>query len=144
MKKVGCVAYGMAAVAILLLGAQDAENSLLWLHDFSSTGMFALGLAATAFATFGPFALSLGCWRLAGRFHPMWPLHLLFIPCAYAIFYAGASLLNFADGWSGTDEPASYALTAALLLLGLTVLVHAAALAFAIVAAIHHRRGNVR
>ncbi len=100
-----------------------------------------LGLAATAFASFGPFALSLHCWRLAERVHTRWAVHLLFIPCAYAMVYAGASLLNFAS--PGTDEPAGYALTAAYLLLGLTVLVHAAALTFEIVTAIRRRRANV-
>lgn len=143
MNKVGGVVYGMAAIAILLLAAQDVENALLWLHDFSSsTGMFALGLAAAAFASFGPFALSVWCWRLAGRVRPIWGVHLLFIPCAYAIVYAGASLLDFADGRPETDEPAGYALTAAFLLLGLTVLVHAAALALGIIAAIRRSRAN--
>ena len=142
MKSGGGVAYVVAAVVILLLAAKDVEKALLWLHDFSnSAGMFALGLAA-AFASFGPFALSLWCWHLAGRVQPRWAVHLLFIPCAYAIVYAGASLLDFADGRPGTDEPAGYALTAAFLLLGLTVLVHAAALAFGVAAAIR-RRANV-
>lgn len=131
MNKAGGVAYGGAAVAVLMLAAQDVENALLWLHDFSSsTGMFALGLAAAAFTSFGPFALSLWCWHLAGSVHPKWVVHLLFIPCAYGMVYAGASLLDFADGRSGTDEPAVYGLTAAFLLLGLTILVHSAALAF--------------
>jgi hypothetical protein len=57
--------------------------------------------------------------------------------------HAGASLLDIADGRTGTGEPAGYALTAAFLLLGLTILVHSAALAFAIVAAIR-RRANAR
>jgi hypothetical protein len=138
-KRIG-VAYGAAAVAILLLSAQDAENALLSLHDFSSsTRMFVLGLAAAAFASFGPFVLSLCCWYLAGRVHRKWAVHLLFIPCAYLIVYVGASLLDFADGRPWTDEPASHAFVAAVLLLGLTVLVHTAALTFEIVAAI--RRG---
>lgn len=144
MKNVGGVAYVVAAVAILLLAAKDVENALLRLHDFSSSaGMFALGLAAVAFASFGPFALSLWCWRSAGRVRPGWAVHLLFIPCAYAIVYAGASLLDLADGRPWTDEPAGYALTGAFLLLGLTILVHAAALAFGIVAAIRRRRAHV-
>lgn len=144
MKNVGGVAYVAAAVVILLLAANDVENALLWLYDFSSSaGMFALGLAAAAFATFGPFALSLCCWHLVGRVQPRWAVHLLFIPCAYAIVYAGASLLDFADGRPETDEPAAYALTAAFLLLGLTVLVHAAAVACEIAAAIRRRRANV-
>lgn len=144
MKKVGGVAYGAAAVAILMLSAQDVQNALLWLHDFSSsTSMFALGLCGTAFASFGPFALSLCCWRLAGRVHPKWAVHLFFIPCAYAMVHAGASALDIADGRPWTDEPAGYALTAAFLLFGLTVLVHAAALTFEIGAAIRRRRANL-
>jgi hypothetical protein len=144
MKEFGGVAYGAAAVIILVLSAQDVQNALLWLHDFSSsTSMFALGLAGTAFASFGPFALSLCCWRVASRVYPRWAVHLLFIPCAYAIVQAGVSVLDFADGRPWTDEPAGYALTAAFLLLGLTVLVHAAALIFEIGAAIR-RRANVR
>ena len=143
MTKIGGVAYGAAAVAILMLCAQDVRNALLWLHDFSSsTSLFALGLAGTAFASFGPFALSLVCWRVAGRVHPRWAVHLLFITCAYAIVYAGASILDFADGREWTDEPAGYALVAAFLLLVLTVLVHAAALTFEIVAAIRRRRAK--
>lgn len=144
MNNVGAVAYGAAAVVILALSAHDVENGLLWLHDFSSsTSMFALGLAAAAVVSFGPFALSLCYWRLAGRVHSRWAVHLLFIPCAYAIVYAGASVLDFADGRSWTDEPKGYALVAAVLLFCLTVLVHAAALAFEIVAAIRRRRANV-
>jgi len=140
MNKVGGVAYGAAAVLILVLLAQDVRNALLWLHDFSSsTSMFALGLAAVALATFGPFALSLCCWRLAARVRRRWAVHLLFIPCAYAMVWAGASVLDFADGRPFTDEPAGYALLAAFLLFVLTVLVHAAALAFEIVAAIRRR-----
>jgi hypothetical protein len=143
MNKVGWVVYAAAAVGILLLAAQDVQNALLWLHDFSaSTAMFALGLAAAACASFGPFALSLSCWRLAGRVRSAWAVHLLFIPCACAIVYAGASLVDIADGRAGTDEPAVYALTAAFLLLCLTVLVHAAALAAAILAATRARRAN--
>ena len=145
MNKVGGAAYAAAAGVILLLSGQEVQNALLWLHDFSSsTRMFALGLAGTALASFGPFALSLWCWRLAGRVRPRWAVHLLFIPCAYAIVYAGASLLDLADGRPGTDEPAGYALVAAFLLLGLTVVTHAAALIFEIVAAIRRRRANVR
>jgi hypothetical protein len=140
MNKLGGVAYGAAAILILWLLAQDVRNALLWLHDFSSsTSMFALGLAAVAFASFGPFALSLWCWRLAGRVRAGWAVHLLFIPSAYAMVWAGARLLDFADGRPFTDEPAGYALLAAFLLLVLTVLVHAAALAFEIVAAIRRR-----
>jgi hypothetical protein len=142
MNKVGGIVYGAAAVLILVLCARDLQNPLLWLHDFSSsTSMFALDLAAVAFASFGPFALSLCCWRLAGRIHLKWAVHLLFIPCACAMLYLGASLLTFADGRRWADEP-GYALIPAILLLGLTVLVHAAALTFEIVAAIR-RRANV-
>ena len=141
MKKVGGVAYAVAAIVILLLAAKDVENALLWLHAFStSTSTFAFCLAATAFATFGPFALSLWCWRVVGRVHSTWVVHLLFIPCAYAIVYIGASALDFADGRPGSDEPAGYALVAAFLLLGLTVIVHAAALTFGIVDAIRRHR----
>lgn len=145
MNKVGGVAYRLAAVVILVLSAQDIENALFWLHDFSSsTGMFALGVAAAAFASFGPFGLSLYCWHMAERVHSRWAVHLLFISCAYAMVHAGASVLDFADGHPSTDEPADNALMAAYLLLGLTVLVHGAALTFEIVAAIRRSRANVR
>lgn len=131
------LAYVVAAIIILALSARDVENALLWLHDFSrSASMFALGIAAVAFASFGPFALSLWCWRLTGCVHRRWVVHLLFIPCAWAMVYAGASLLDFADGRSWTDEPADYALMAAVLLLGLTVLAHVTALIVELVAAI--------
>src|SRR5688500_11215841 len=105
MSKVGGVAYGVTAAVILMLVAQDMENGLLFRHDFSDNkGMFALGLGAVAFATFGPFALSLWCWRLAGRVQPRWAVHLLFIPCAFAMVYAGTSLLNFANGHPGINK----------------------------------------
>ena len=52
MNTVGGVAYGAAAVLILLLCARDLQNPLLWLHDVSSsTSMFALALAAVACAS---------------------------------------------------------------------------------------------
>ncbi|HEX9954822.1 MAG TPA: hypothetical protein VGB48_06360 [Allosphingosinicella sp.] len=143
MSKAGGIAYGVAAVLVFLLAAQPAWNALLWLHSFSSsTGMFALGLAAVAFASFGPFALSLCCWRLARSVPAAWSVHLLFVPCAYAMVYAGASVLNLADGRPGTDEPAGYAMMPAFLLLGLAILVHSAAFAFAVVAAFR-RRANI-
>jgi hypothetical protein len=140
MSKAAGPVYGAAALAILILAAQDMHNALLWLHDFSISGsMFVLGLAGVALATAGPFAMSLWCWRLAARLRPRWAVHLLFIPCAYAMVRAGASVLDYADGAPWTDEPAGYALIAAYLLFPLTFLVHAAALAFEAVAAIRRR-----
>lgn len=140
MSKAGGGVYGGAAVMVLLLVARDLENAFFWLHDFSSsTNMFALAIAAAAFATFGPFALSLWCWRLAGSARSGWAVHLLFIPCAYLMVSAGAWLLNHADGRAGTEEPADHALIGAFLLLSLATLVHSVALAVEIVAAIRRR-----
>ena len=143
--RIASVTYGVTAVAILVLTAQDVGNAILWLHAFSSsTGMLALSLAAVSIATSGPLALSVCVWRLAARVDRRWALHLLFIPCACGIVYLAAALLDFVDGRRETDEPASFALTAAFLLLGLTILVHAAALAVETTAASRRRRTQVR
>jgi len=140
MHRVNGAAYGAVAVVVFLVCAQDVQNALLWLHDYSSsTTMFGVGLAGTAFASFGPFLLSLCCWRLAARIHARWAVHLLFIPCAYAFFYIGAFVMDTADGRPWTNEPADHALVPASLLLCLTVLVHAVALALEIGAMIRRR-----
>jgi hypothetical protein len=141
MTKVGGLLYGAAAVVLLMLCSGDVGQALLWLHDYSSsTGMFALGVAAVVFATFGPLAWSLCCWGMARRVQHRWAVHLLSISGAYAVVHVGALLLDFADGRPWSDEPAGYALVGAFLLFGLTVLVHAAALLFEFVAAVRRRR----
>ena len=145
MNKVGGVAYGAVAVLALLLFVDGYENPLFWFRDVSSssTGMFAVGLVATAFATFAPFALSLYCWRLAQRVQLRWAVHLLFLPCAFAMFVAGLLMLDSASAqppWA--DDHSIELFVAAFLLLAFTLLVHAGALIVEIVAAIRRPRAS--
>jgi hypothetical protein len=146
MSKAGGVAYGIVAILVLLVSAPGVENPLLYFHDYtsSSTFMFALGLAGTALATIGPFALSLCCWRLADRVRMRWAVHLLFLPCAFAMALAGAFVLDSASAqppWA--DDHAMELLTAAFLLLVFTLLVHTAGLIVETVAAIRRRCARI-
>jgi hypothetical protein len=70
---------------------------------------------------------------------PRWAVHLLFIPCVVAVMFVGAWLLHVALRRPATDEPADQALIPAILLLGLVLFVHAAALIFDSAAAIRRR-----
>ncbi|PSJ39556.1 hypothetical protein C7I55_13195 [Sphingomonas deserti] len=145
MNKVGGIAYAIVAVLALMLFIDSYENPFYYFYDHSSssTGMFAFGLAATAFATIGPIAFSLYCWRLANRVRLRWAVHLLFLPCACAMFFASAWVLESASAqppWA--DDHAIELLGVAFLLLAFTLLVHAGAMIFEIVAAIRRPRGN--
>jgi hypothetical protein len=69
-------------------------------------------------ATFGPLGLAVGFWRLAGRLRTRWPLHLLFLPCAFASLMIGDRIMLFAIGaWDFDDTIGGPVLQALLLFL---------------------------
>ena len=57
-----------------------------------------LGVLGWLVATFGPIVLAAIFWRLANGSRAAWLLHLLFLPCAYALLRAGAGVMLFVIG----------------------------------------------
>jgi len=143
MNRVGSVAYGAAIIALILLCAQEMNGSALFLYDFSTPPMFALGLAGWAIATFGLPILSICIWGLVKRVRARWALHLLFIPCAVALFWGGYGLLHFASGSPVDSMSEGLFMILALLFLCLTGMVHAVALIVEL-AGMFRRRADVR
>lgn len=143
MNRVGSVAYGAAIIALILLCTQPVNNSALFLYDHSTPPMFALELAGWAIATFGPLILSICTWGVVKRVRARWALHLLFIPCAIALFVGGYRLLHYAFGSPADSMPEGLFMILALLLLCLAGMVHAGALIVEL-AGMFRRRADVR
>ena len=66
--------------------------------------MQVLGVLGWVVATFAPTGLALCFWRLAPRLSRPWLLHLLFPPCAVALFQGGAGLMLFVVGDPAFDS----------------------------------------
>jgi hypothetical protein len=123
------IAYGAALTGVALLVGRETIDASIYVYQELASDMVALGVAGWLIATSGPVALSIGVWRWARRFDPKWVLHLLFIPCAIALFRTGDFILIYATGVPDGDSIEGRTLIAATGFLALTLLVHAAALA---------------
>lgn len=139
MNRAGSVAYGAAVIALIVLTSQEMNNSTLFLYDWLTPPMFALGIIGWVIATFGPLTLSVFIWALVKRVHAKWAPHLLFIPFAIALFRGGVRLLGYATDWSDSMGVGMFMILAALLLC-LTVLVHAASLIVELVKMFRRRK----
>ena len=126
--RAGSLAYGAAVLALIFLAALDLQNSYAYFYDYTPRPRFALGLAVWTFATFGPLILSIGCWHLVKHLRLKWAVHLLFLPCAIAIFRGGGDLLLYTSGQRFWNMPLEMFLMLAGLLLSLTLVVHFGAL----------------
>lgn len=54
---------------------------------------FPIAIAGWALASCGPILVAALFWRLAGRFSAGWLLHVLLLPCFYALLLAGNWLM---------------------------------------------------
>lgn len=142
MNRAGGLAFGAAVVGIALLFARDVIWGGIFFFETSTPPMFALGLAGWTVATFGPLALSICCWRFVRRVHAKWVFHLLFIPCAITMARGGETLLFLAGAVPDGDGALGYTLLWAILLLVLTVSVHAAALTAEVITKFRRRAND--
>jgi hypothetical protein len=143
MTRLGLLLYGAAIVIIAMLTARETIDPAVYLYQQNTPKAVALGFAGWLLATLGPLTLSIWFLRLSRRVGASWALHLLFIPCALALFRGGASILFFAAGVSGDGSIEGYTLLAASAFLALAVLIHGGALAALGIGWIS-RKGKVR
>lgn len=143
MNRLGTLAYGAAVAIIALLTAREVIEPSAYLYQEHTSGIVTLGVTGWFISTLGPLALSIWFWRLARRSNARWALHLLFIPCAIALYRVGASILFFAADVPDGDGVEGYTLIAAFGFLVLTLLVHGSAFISLSVAKIN-RQANVR
>jgi hypothetical protein len=128
MNRLGILAYGVAIASIVLLTAREVIEPSAYLYDGHTSAMVALGGAGWFVATLGPLAMSLWFWRLARGLKSQWVWHFLFIPCAIAIYRAGASILFYAADVPDGDSIEGYTLLTGFGFLLFTLQVHAVAL----------------
>lgn len=88
---------------LCMRAALDASEAYL-IGRHITAGMKMLGLLGWAIATFGPMGLAAGFWRLSKRIRARWLVHLLFVPCALALFRAGDALMLFVAGTPDFDD----------------------------------------
>jgi hypothetical protein len=93
-----------------------------------------LGVFGWLVATFGPLALAIGFWRLAGRSRVPWLLHLLFLPGAAALLMAGDRIMLFVTGTIDFDDTLGGPEMQAALLLMVAVLAYFSAVLWTAVA----------
>ena len=129
MNRAGSVAYGLAAIALIMLfGRETHDAGLFVVYDHTPQPMFAPALAGWGVTTFGPLILSICIWSLVKRVRARWAPHLLFIPCAIGLYRAGEELLVYASDPCRWCMPFEMFTLLAGLFLMLTLVVHAAAL----------------
>ncbi|HEY0026832.1 MAG TPA: hypothetical protein VGC35_03085 [Allosphingosinicella sp.] len=88
-----------------------------------------LGVIGWIIATFGPIGVAVCFWRLAKRVRAPWVVHLLFLPCAYALLMAGVYLMLFVIGDPDFDSTlGGPVMQAALLFAAASVLYFGAAI----------------
>src|SRR4051812_18135852 len=105
LNRLDVVAIAAAVVTtwLCLRPALDAAEMYLMYRPVPAAKQV-LGLVGWFVATFGPLGLAVGFWRLAGRLRTRWPLHLLFLPCAFALLMTGDSIMLFAIGFRDFDD----------------------------------------
>ena len=143
MNRVGSVAYGAAIIALIFLCAQEMNGSALFLYDYSTPPMFALGLAGWAVATFGPliFRSASGAWRSVSARDGRYTFSSSPAPLRFS--GGGYGLLHYASGSPVDSMAEGLFMILALLFLCLTGMVHAGAL-IAELTGMFRRRADVR
>jgi hypothetical protein len=117
--------FAVVAVAIttkLFLGhALDAADLYTSMQTMSAWGQ-AAGCFGWLLATLGPIAVSISFWRWSKRLSKAWILHLLMLPLAYALLWAGASLMLSVIGHSDFEDTIGGPVIQAGVLFGLAVI----------------------
>ena len=129
MKRLGILAYSTAIVGITLLTAREVIEPSVYLYQNHAAPMAALGVLGWFIATLCPLLLSIWFWHLARRSSRQWLLHLIFIPCAVAVYRLGANVLFFAADVPDGDSVEGYTLIVGFSFLVFTLLIHIAVLA---------------
>ena len=115
----------MVAVAIttklFLRTALDAADLYTSMETMSAWGQ-AAGCFGWVLATLGPVAVSISFWRWSKGLHKAWILHLLMLPLAYALLWAGASLMLSVIGVPDFDATIGAPVIQAGVLFGLAVI----------------------
>src|SRR3954470_11542760 len=112
---------------LCMRGAWDAAQAYFG-ADPMPPSRRALGLLGWFVATFGPIGAAVGFWRLAKRVRASWLLHLLFVPCAFALLLAGQAPMLFVIGEPDFDSAIGGPVLQAGLLFAIAVAVYLAAL----------------
>jgi len=87
-------ALAIAAAATLLCARETMNSGIFYVEAYSLTrAASAIGILGWILASYGPIALAALPWRWSKRCRLDWVLHLLFLPGAILIFWAGNFLM---------------------------------------------------
>lgn len=96
MNRFDKVALAAAIVTTLLFARGTFFIAQFYIEYLSIAGTTLLiGVAGWLIATYGPIATAVWFWRWAKGHRSPWVLHLLFLPCAGLLLWAGESLMLF-------------------------------------------------
>ena len=99
--------FGLLAVGVttfLFLGEALNAAGLYMSVKRMSAGDLTIGCLGWLIATFGPIVVAIVFWRGTKRLQTPWVLHLLMLPLAFAMLYAGSALMLFVTGTPDFDD----------------------------------------
>ena len=114
---------------LCLQSALDAADAYTLFQPLSVAKQV-LGVAGWFVATFGPIGVAVCFWRLAKRVRAPWIVHLLFLPCAYALLMGGGYLMLFVIGDPDFDATLGGPVMQAALLFAVALVLYFAAVIY--------------
>ena len=126
------VIYGGLATLLLLRTGQSSFHMLMELLQREASDNTLRLIVGWSIATFAPLLLSVCILIFQRRLKARWLVHILFVPCALALYRVGGTILD--PSAMGEDIIAEYALILATSLFLLTLIVHLAGFVHACIA----------